>query len=610
MKCARNIGIVFLLIAAAARTQTLDNRSLNGRYFFRHIQLSPDANGAWGGARSMLGTMTFDGAGSLSFTGRQNINTAAAVPVSGSGTYAVTPAGLLTMTNPQQLGGTINARLGEGAVIGSSTEITDNAYDLLIAIAAPTAAVGSAALNTSYWAGTLEFPLGATSAVRSAFFKLSADGAGKFATFTLSGHASNQGHVPISQTVNGATYILSADGSGSAALPGASLLAADRNLYISRDGAFILGGSTAAGAHDILIGIRAPTNAQTAADWRDRYWTAGMRAGGRIEISVGAVSSNGAGKLLSARRIRGFGVGLVDYTGVTGYTLNADGSGTSQLSKAAIGAGGNAFLSAAVSAADPGAYELSFGVRMPPLSGTGVYINPQGIVNAAGFAPAGNPVAPGEFVTIYGSGLASATQVASAPPFPVSGLAGVTVLVNGLPAPVYAVSPGSISALIPFAATGTKATVVVNNNGTNSNAVDVPLTKTAPGIFALDSSGSGAAAVLHADFSVVKPESKAKRGETVLVFLTGLGAVSPPIADGAAAPASPLSRTSAPVTVYVGGVQLVASDIAYSGLAPGLPGLYQLNIRIPAAVIPGDAVPLAIETAEAFHDQVDIAVAP
>jgi uncharacterized protein (TIGR03437 family) len=329
-----------------------------------------------------------------------------------------------------------------------------------------------------------------------------------------------------------------------------------------------------------------------------------------MEASVGAANATGAGKLVSARRIRGFGAGVVDYTGIAAYTVGADGSGSLHLARSAIGAGGNAFVTAAVSAADPGAYELAFGVRMPPVSGTGVFLNPQGIVNAAGFAPAGNPVAPGELITLYGSGLAPAAQVAAAAPFPVAGLAGVTVRVNGLAAPVYAVSPGAISALIPFAVTGAVATIVVNNNGANSNAVEVPLARTAPGIFTLDSSGTGAAAVLHADFTVVRAESKAKRGETVLVFLTGLGAVSPATADGAAAPASPLSRTTGPVTVYLGGVKLAAADVSYAGLAPELAGLYQLNIRIPAGVTPADAVPLSIETADAFHDQVDIAVGP
>ncbi|MSV30081.1 MAG: hypothetical protein EXQ52_15240, partial [Bryobacterales bacterium] len=165
-------GLLLLSLAAAARTQTLDNRSLSGKYFFRHIQLSPDSSGSATDARSMTGAITFDGAGGLSFAGQQTVATAASVSVSGSGIYSVSPAGLLTMTNPQLLGGTINGRLGDGAIVGSTTETTANAYDLLFAIAAPSTTVGNTALNSSYWVGTLEFPLGVTSAIRSAFFSL------------------------------------------------------------------------------------------------------------------------------------------------------------------------------------------------------------------------------------------------------------------------------------------------------------------------------------------------------------------------------------------------------------------------------------------------------
>ena len=61
------------------------------------------------------------------------------------------------------------------------------------------------------------------------------------------------------------------------------------------------------------------------------------------------------------------------------------------------------------------------------------------------------------------------------------------------------------------------------------------------------------------------------------------------------------------MTVYVGG-QVAA--LSFKGLAPGLAGLYQLNVTIPQDAPTGDSVPLAIETPWSFHDQVDIAVAP
>jgi len=37
-------------------------------------------------------------------------------------------------------------------------------------------------------------------------------------------------------------------------------------------------------------------------------------------------------------------------------------------------------------------------------AGTGVFLNPQGVLSAASFAPAGNPIAPGEFIALVRNG--------------------------------------------------------------------------------------------------------------------------------------------------------------------------------------------------------------
>jgi uncharacterized protein (TIGR03437 family) len=143
-------------------------------------------------------------------------------------------------------------------------------------------------------------------------------------------------------------------------------------------------------------------------------------------------------------------------------------------------------------------------------------------------------------------------------------------------------------------------------NGTKSNSVEVPLAPTAPGIFSLTQNGLGDGAVLHADFSLVNASSPAMPGETVQVFLTGLGAVDHPVLDGAAAPGrEPLARVVAPLRVYVGGT---LATVAYQGLAPTLAGLYQLNVQIPPNLPPG-LQSLAIQTADAFTDLLSIRVA-
>jgi uncharacterized protein (TIGR03437 family) len=271
-----------------------------------------------------------------------------------------------------------------------------------------------------------------------------------------------------------------------------------------------------------------------------------------------------------------------------------------------LASGGARFATSGVDVADSLSYEIYFGAAMPAQSGSGVFLNPQGIFNAASFAPPGDPVAPGEFITLYGSGFGTQSATAKNFPFP-STLSGIELTVNGIPAPIYSVStasPAQISAIVPYAVTGSTATFVVTVNNTKSNSVDVPLAATSPGIFTLSQSGIGDGAVRHLDSTLVNAASPATRGEYVSVYVSGLGTTTPSVADGAAAPGSaPFAVLTGPVYVYIGGQQVI--NIQFAGLAPTLAGLYQLNIQIPPEVDSGSQS-LAIQTNEGFTDLVNI----
>jgi uncharacterized protein (TIGR03437 family) len=210
-----------------------------------------------------------------------------------------------------------------------------------------------------------------------------------------------------------------------------------------------------------------------------------------------------------------------------------------------------------------------------------VYLSPTGVLNAASFAPFTSGIAPGEFVTLFGSNLAPALQVASSPPYPAS-LNGVQVTFSGLPAPIYYVSPTQISVIVPNAITNSTAQVQVINNGTPSNTVTTLVNKTAPGLFTQDGSGLGYGAVTHADGTLVTPSSPAKIGEALIAYLTGLGAVNPLVPDGAAGGAS---QTTSTISVDISGV---TATVAYAGLAPGSPGEYQINFTVPSGLTAGD----------------------
>jgi uncharacterized protein (TIGR03437 family) len=306
--------------------------------------------------------------------------------------------------------------------------------------------------------------------------------------------------------------------------------------------------------------------------------------------------------MIWSRRLR-TNNGLMDVTDVTPYSVGSNGSGTLLDNLFAVSSNGQLFLGSGLSSTNTTRYELFFGVQGPPVSGTGMFLNPQGVVNVFSYAPAGDPIAPGEFINIYGTGLPA--RAAVAPPFPTS-LNGVQLMINNTPAPLYLITATNVYAVVPYSVTGPTATIVLSNGSTQSNTVTIPVAATSPGVASLAASGLGAGAITHADNSVVSATNPAAPGETVVIYVAGLGAVSPPVADGTQPKG--LSTTNSVLAVYFGGVSADTSSIAYQGLTPLYPGLYQINVKIPMTVAPGAAVALAIQTTNGFTDMVDIAI--
>ena len=602
----------------AASAQVSSNQSLRGKYYFRQVLLVTDGTVTVNDTRSGSGTLTFDGNGSFTISGQQLAGLAAPAALGGNGTYSVKPGGFVTLSNPLRSGALLNARLGVGALVGSSTEAGATVFDLFLAIPAPTQPVSNATLTGAYWISSLEFPNGGLTNVRNTNFKLTANGAGSFTENTISGQAANLGNKLQNQTVSPMTYSVSGDGTSTLTFPTAAgldtttqLIAGVKNVFVSQDGTYLIGGSIAAGAHGLVVGVKAFANTATNSSWIDKFWAAGMRYDTqppRLAAVVGSVNVTGAGSSVWARRTRQSD-GLFDAAPLISYSLNADGSGTfpSTGGHVTVASTGRTFATSGVDVSDSSSYEIYFGAKFVPQSGPGVFLNPQGVFNAASYAPAGFPLSPGGVMTLFGTGFGTQSATAQGGrPFP-NTLAGVQVTVNGTLAPMYSVSanPAQISAVVPFGATGPTATIVVSVNGTKSNSVEVPLGASAPGIFSIAMNGLGDGAVLHPDFSLVNASNPARRGEIVQVFLTGLGAVSPPIPDGDVAPVTPLSVVTGPVNVYVGG-QFV-TNIQFKGLAPTLAGLYQLNIEIPVGVASGSQS-LAVQTVEGFTDLVNIAI--
>jgi uncharacterized protein (TIGR03437 family) len=614
-----------LFWALSLGAQTLTNQTLTGKYFFRQVSLGTDASGNLTDARSLSGNLTFDGSGHFTFSGQQILGTAAATTVTGNNlTYSVDPAGFVSLASPLRTGEMINARFGPEAVIGSTTESTGNTFDLFIAIPAPAGPATLTSVNGPYWAATLEFPGASTANARNTFFNFVSAGTGTLTgtgtanpPIIVSGHAANlSSGQPSTQQVTGASYSIAADGSVTVSFGTASLtqyLSGTKTVYVSKDGNILLGGSTAAGSHDFFIAVKGISGA-TNATWNANSWGAGLRhdstsAIGYVgsELNAGAGTNGGPGSLIWTRRLKVLGVGNVDFTGVNSYSLNANGSGTAELAQVALGGAstGTAFIGSVISPNDAGGYEIYFGVQMPAVSGTGVWINPQGVINPTSFSPTGSPVAPGDFIRLYGSGWATTSQSAT-PPYPFS-LNGVSLTVNSTPAAIYYVTPTTIDFLVPWSTTapGT-ASITVKTASATSNTVTVPVATTAPGVLTIAQNGAGDAIMQHADYTQVTTNAPAVGGETLVIYLTGLGAVAPAVADGAGSSTTSPSTTTVQPTVLIGGHP---ANVLYSGLTI-YPGLYQINAVMPSVPPDVTTLPLAISTPNAYHDQVDIPVQP
>ena len=123
----------------------------------------------------------------------------------------------------------------------------------------------------------------------------------------------------------------------------------------------------------------------------------------------------------------------------------------------------------------------------------------------------------------------------------------------------------------------------MNPRPLRSLPVTVPLSPTQPGLFTLDGT---LAVAQHADFSLVTAERPAAPGEVVTLYAAGLGPVDGVfLSDGDPAPPSPLATTLIRVAVTIGGRP---AETLFAGLAPGAVGLYQINVRVPSGLPPGE----------------------
>jgi uncharacterized protein (TIGR03437 family) len=610
----RRIATALLVLAAAASGQQAiqswdgsGNGMLRGDYVFRNtIWLVGNQRGDLSRALALYGVMNFDGNGNYSFTCRvidsqlgtpQNCSTA---PI--PGIYRVSAAGFARIESLVTDNVPMDGLVANGVLIASSTEVGVN--DLLIATQTRSDPATAATLNGKFWTAAFDTPSSNITAARDALFAMNFDGAGNVGTVDATGYIGANSNA-VTQSVPGVRYSFT-NGIGTLTFGGtltaSNLIAGSREFYVSQDGNFIFGGQI--NGFDMMVGVRAVSGDAPASLFGGLYYQAGITADGtqfgrgftNWQTYYSSFLSNGS-TVVGHQRIFSLAAnGSFSYTYLTPYTLNSDGTYEDAKNdfRYVVGQGGG--LQVGIGKGPVLGLNV---VIKPGFAGPGVYLNPGLILNAASFVPSTSGVSRGELITLVGTNLASAAMIDSS--FPTS-LGGVLVLINSRPAPIYEVGPNRITVQVPFSITEPTAVIQVVSNGQPSNNIMLFVNRTTPGVFLIN--GTYAAA-LHADFSVVTPQNPARPGETIQVFVTGLGDVNPAVSAGVPAPSDPLSRVTSFLSAFIDGREGTAQFI---GLAPGLIGLYQINVEVPANTASGD-VTFELGTADSFHSSALLPVA-
>ena len=234
-----------------------------------------------------------------------------------------------------------------------------------------------------------------------------------------------------------------------------------------------------------------------------------------------------------------------------------------------------------------------------------------GILNNASYNLAGTTVAPGSIAAVFGTDLTNGgvciyTQGCN-PRFEagkmIAAMGGASATVNGVPAPLFYTTPGQLGIQIPAETAGSTATLVVSVEGQSSIAQTVSLEPAAPGIFTTTSDGRGVGSITHANGFIVNAANPATRGETLVLYATGLGALSPAVATGAIAPAT--SQTTTKPVITLGGVP---ATVVFAGQSGCCAGLNQVNFTVPDGAPTGNTVPVILSVGAKQSNSVILAI--
>jgi uncharacterized protein (TIGR03437 family) len=206
------------------------------------------------------------------------------------------------------------------------------------------------------------------------------------------------------------------------------------------------------------------------------------------------------------------------------------------------------------------------------------------IANSA--ASVANLYAPNTFLTIYGVNLAFVTRAigpgdvsAGILPTSLTGT-GLSVIVNGLLAAIYYVSPTQVNLLVPANLIAGPATIQLEVDGIAGPPIPITLGATAPGLFPMDA--VNVLAAHYADMSLVTPAAPAQPGEEIVLYANGLGQTIPAAIPNQLPLTNAVLADMQDFVLTFNGVPVNPGNIRYAGTIAGYAGLFLIDFIVPA----------------------------
>jgi uncharacterized protein (TIGR03437 family) len=232
------------------------------------------------------------------------------------------------------------------------------------------------------------------------------------------------------------------------------------------------------------------------------------------------------------------------------------------------------------------------------------------VENSAAGVAAPTDLSPGTRASVLGFNFAD--SIVDAPPLTLSDglstdlpttLAGISVSIDGKPAPILRVSPRQIDFQIPYDLLASpskrrRVKLEIVRESLPPQAVQIPLLAAAPAIFIYNYGefrytrylDGGTAVAQNQDGTSVYPNNPTHSGQVITLQMTGLGPVSPALENGERA-GSRGPQPVLPLTATIGGIP---ATVVSAKLKTGDVGVYEVRVMVPANSPTGNNIPVTV----------------